>query len=127
MQTLRKRLAERRDEILKFTAEKGRLVGMRFAGVKDYIAWLRWLERETGNRNFGICPTNPDTTESHCELLHAKAHSALNKLLSALDTLAEGERQKLMAEKELRLYIWKYKEAKKAEPEPVFELCEVTE
>lgn len=108
MQSLKKRLADRRYEILDFTRKYGRYRGQDYAGVKDYIAWTKWLEAETGNPNFGVCPTNPDEVRSDCEVLRAKAHSALGKLLSALDDIAESERQKLLAEKELRLFLWRY-------------------
>ena len=122
MQSNKKRYPKGSDEanrILKVTAEEGRGPGQEYAGIKDYLAWCRWLEYATGNPNFGICPTNPKEVRSDSELLRAKAHNAFGKLLSALDDIAEGERQKLLVEKELRLFIWKYMEAKR-------ELCEVT-
>jgi len=125
MKPLKILLKDRADEILRFTAEKGRSAGQRFAGVKDWVRWTKWLEGETGDPHFGICPTNPDEVRSDRELLHAKAHSAFNKLLSALDKIAEGERQKLMAEKELRLYIWRYTNRKDGESR--LEPCEVME
>ena len=118
--------ADETRELLKFTAEKGRPAGMRLAGVRDWLAWTNWLKDVTGNPNFGICPTNPDSVKSDREILRSKTHSALSQLLSALDTVAEGERQKLIAEKQLRFCIWKYKEARRNR-EPRFGLCEVLE
>lgn len=120
MESLKKRLANQRDEILDYTEKYGRYKGQEFSGARDWIAWIKWLEAETHNPNFGICPTNPDDPRTDSELLRAKAHSALGKLLIALDTVAEGERRKLLAEKELRWMIWRYSETKRG-------LVEVTE
>jgi len=122
MQSLKKKYPKGSDEanaVLKVTREEGRGAGQEMVGC-TYIPFINLLEYLTGNPNFGLCSTNPKEDRTDSELLRAKTHCAFGKLLSALDNIAEGEHQKLLAEKELRMFIWKYLEAKR-------ELVEVME
>ena len=112
MQSLIKRLADNQDEILKVTIEEGQGEGMRFAGVKSVVAFRNWLKRVCGDENLGLRPENPKSMRSNFWLIRAKIDDSLLQLISALDTIADGERRKIEAERELRLALWKYKEAK---------------
>jgi hypothetical protein len=59
--SLKKRLADRRDDIIKYTEAHGHYEGLRYAGVKYLPSWEKWLEEETGNSNFGLSPPDRDT------------------------------------------------------------------
>lgn len=56
MQSLRKRLEARKEEILKITETFGQFRAMSEAGVSSYDCFRRWLKEVTGNENFGLRP-----------------------------------------------------------------------
>jgi len=128
MQSLKKKYPKGSDEanaVLKVTREEGRGAGQEMVGC-TYIPFINLLEYLTGNRNFGLCSTRTQT-RSVCEVLDTKAHSALSKWISSLDARIEAEKRGLEAERELKLLLLEYYEAKKTEPEPTFKLCGVRE
>ncbi len=50
------RLADTRDEVLKDTKLYGWNYAMDRWGVHDYLAFRKWLEKETGNADYGVNP-----------------------------------------------------------------------
>ena len=74
---MKKRLEPIKYDVLRVTGEEGRSAGMRFAGVKDWVRWIKWLESETGNPSFGLSPTKlrrvlpePDPVSHQCPPHH---------------------------------------------------------
>lgn len=57
MQSLRKRLNGNKEEVLRNTELYGWGYAMDKYGVKDYLAFGKFIEAETGNPNFGRNPT----------------------------------------------------------------------
>jgi len=123
MISLKKRLEVRKDEILKVTAEEGRGAGMRFAGVKCGIAFTKWLAlpEVAGDKNFGICPTKPDTLRSDYWFMHQAFMEAHKERLSLLKTRMDIEQQIEKVEQDIRMWEWKILEAKRTG----IKLCEV--
>jgi hypothetical protein len=62
MLSLESRLSGVKDEVLKATETYGRFKAMNQFGVKDYIAFNKWLERVTGEKDFGVTPRIRYTT-----------------------------------------------------------------
>ena len=121
MKPLRLQLKDKKDEILRVTADKGQFEGMRFAGVKSYIPFTRWLKEVTGSEKFGVCPTNPDSLRSDSWASHQAWMDSHKKRLSLLETKISLEREIAEVEQDIRLWEWKILEAKRT---PV-ELSEV--
>ena len=56
MKSVKERLTGQEKEVLKVAETYGRFQAMTKYGIKDYIAFSRWIEEETGDKNFGDNP-----------------------------------------------------------------------
>lgn len=118
MKPLRIALKDRTDDILRVTAEKGQFQGMRFAGVRDYIAFTRWLKEVTGSETYGLRPANPDSLRSDSWTCHQAWMERHTARLSLLKRKADLEREIEEVEQDIRMWEWKILNKK-------VQLCEV--
>jgi hypothetical protein len=67
MKSIKKRLGNRVAECLEYTEVHGRSAGMDKYGIKCYVAFVKFLEGETNDPNFGIAmeTNNPSLAERY--------------------------------------------------------------
>ena len=120
-QSLRKRFNGNSDEVIEYTRLWGRFKAMGKYGVRDYLAFSRFVEEKTGDANFGFRPVLAGSSD------RSWAEDLLDAFLQKVSKM-ETEKRGLEAEvKQLRLEIEYYKgqEAIRIEPrvQKVMALC----
>jgi len=116
MQSIKTRFNGNAQEVIDYTRIWGRQKAMRMVeekyGIKDYLCFSKFLEAETGNPNFGLCPTLGGTGNN------SWAEDLLDAFISKIRQM-EAERERLQTElKRLTLDLEYYKgqQALKIEP-----------